>query len=67
MVKQRASAITEQPGWKETARADRSVEEPGRPARGWEGHSAAKRKPERESEKPKVAKKRGNARGAKGL
>jgi hypothetical protein len=66
-MKQRARAVTEQPGWKETARADRSVEEPGRPARGWESHSVKETEPERESEKPGVAKKSGNADGAKGL
>ena len=34
---------------------------------GWESHSAEEAEPEREPEKPEVAKKRGNARGAKGL
>jgi len=63
----RGRAVTEQPGWKETARGDRSVEEPGKPARGWESHSVEETEPERVSEKPAVAKKRGNARGAKGL
>jgi hypothetical protein len=62
------------PGWLGTARRDRSVEEPGRPGRA-RGQFDPQR-PEgihnrgngsgRESERPIVAKKRGNARGAKG-
>ena len=59
------------PGWLGSARVNRSVEEPGRPGgmgerpnRVWE--SIAAHGFHRESERPIVAKKRGNARGAKG-
>jgi hypothetical protein len=63
------------PGWLGTARRDRSVEEPGRPGRVGERklEPTARGKlitggadPGRESERPVVVKKRGNARGAKG-
>ena len=60
------------PGWLGTARVERSAEEPGRPCRvGAEAANAPREyitaeRPGRESERPIVAKKRGNARGAKG-
>ena len=60
------------PGWLGIARVERSAEEPGRPCRAeaeatngpWKYITAGR--PGRESERPKVAEKRGNARGAKG-
>ena len=60
------------PGWLGTARVERSAEEPGRPCRAeaeatsapWEYITAGR--PGRESERPILAEKRGNARGAKG-
>jgi len=60
------------PGWLGTARVERSAEEPGRPWRvEAEATNAAReyitaQRPGRESERPIVAEKRGNARGAKG-
>ncbi len=63
------------PGWLGTARRDRSVEEPGRPGRvekrelplnGPRESITEEASPGRESERPIVVKKRGNARGAKG-
>jgi len=60
------------PGWLGTARGDRAVEEPGRPCQVEARATNAPRenitavRPGRESERPIVAKKRGNARGAKG-
>jgi hypothetical protein len=60
------------PGWLGTARVDRLAEEPGRPCRVGANATNAPRKyitvarPGRESERPILAKKRGNARGAKG-
>src|SRR6185437_5168218 len=62
------------PGWLGTARRDRSVEEPGRPGRKGTGNRSptspreyiTEGGPGRESERPIRAKKRGNARGAKG-
>ena len=60
------------PGWLGTARVERSVEEPGRPCRVGANATNAPReyitvaRPGRESERPIVAKKRGNARRAKG-
>lgn len=60
------------PGWLGTARVERSVEEPGRPCRE-EAQATNRRReditgawPGRESERPIVAEKGGNARGAKG-
>jgi hypothetical protein len=60
------------PGWLGTARVERSAEEPGRPYRVEAKATNARREyitgvaALRESERPIVAKKRGNARGAKG-
>ena len=60
------------PGWKGTACVERSVEEPGRPVGTRErpqhlgGIHNRKRGSARESERPIVVKKRGNACGAKG-
>ena len=60
------------PGWLGTARVERLIEEPGRPDRVWirpqrlEGMNNLSCDPGRGSERPIVAKKRGNSRGAKG-
>jgi hypothetical protein len=58
------------PGWLGAARVDRSVEEPGKPCWVVESQRGAgihnREWPGRDSERPLVAKKRGNARGAKG-
>ena len=60
------------PGWLGTARVDRSAEEPGRSGR-VAGNSQHRQGihnlcggPHRKTERPIVARKRGNARGAKG-